>query len=155
MICHDLQHKLSFITVKFTFHLFFCTFWFVFSLWYIAGRWSCCLGVLVVVQWLATCVSWVPHSARLATTDQSQIDFSTIQLFQISDLKIRWKPRTRHKCQLLLAIGRQPDSGLLIGGEDANMVTDWLQISDKAPDWTLGRGATLLSNISLLTMECS
>ena len=35
------------------------------------------------------------------------------------------------------------------------MVTDWLQISDKAPDWTLGRGATLLSNISLLTMECS
>lgn len=97
------------------------------------------------------CGQGMPHT-QLGSTDQSQIDFPqfssfSAQIGRLGSKSLRVIPGS--------LIGRKPLTRSPIGQGNICKDAYWLDLVDNSSDWAGVEGATLLSNISPVTMECS
>lgn len=117
----------------------------------ITSRYPGILGVPTLLASSPCGGQGMPHT-QLGSTDQSQIDFPQFSSFSAQIGRLGSKSLTAIPGSL---IGRHQLTWALIGQGIISEGSHWLYIVDNSSDWAVVEGATLLSNISPVTMECS
>ena len=104
-------------------------------------------------QWPAVAhVARPCHTPNSGSTDQSQIDFPQFSSFSAQIGRLGSKSLSPTPGSL---IGRHQLTRVLIGQGNISKASHWLYLVDNSSHWAVVKGATLLSNISPVTMECS